>query len=64
MKVICIETTKGSWLKVGMILNVLREDELRYYFKNGGVAAKRLFTDILNSFDFLYDQFQASSKCN
>jgi len=40
----CIETTKGSWLKVGMILRPIRKDCFdRYYFRNGGVAASRLF---------------------
>lgn len=45
--VCCMETTKGSWLRVGMRLKVVREDDWgRYYFENGGVAHKRLFFTI------------------
>ncbi len=53
MKVRCIETTRGSWLKVGMVLTVQREDSYgRYYFANGGVAAKRLFEKVLFTWVF------------
>ena len=47
MLVRCIKTTKGSWLKIGTTLLVIKEDMYgRYYFSNGGLAHKSLFEKV------------------
>jgi hypothetical protein len=57
MTVICVQTTKNSWLKIGMSLVVVKEDHWgRYYFANGGVAHKSLFKLIGDNHGDSYDR--------
>jgi len=67
INVLCVETTKNSWLKIGMILSVIKEDGFgRYYFSNAGVAHKRLFKEIkwmtLNIGDIAYFEAKYSLR--